>query len=231
MTTKKVNSMLGINSYGRELSPDDIANNVHRGFIGGMWAKLGKLQLDFLMAQGLRPNHKLLDIGCGCLRGGLHFIRYLDARNYYGVDVNRSLMEAGVIEVEKEKLMGKQPALLVDNHFRLDIFGEKFDYMLSVSLFTHLPMNIIIRCLSKARSELKPEGVYFATFFEAPFSAHLDRITQDPGGIVTQYDADPFHYSLEELSWMGSVSGLDTRLIGDWNHPRNQKMAAFTLSK
>lgn len=228
MTTKKVNSMLGINSYGRELSQEDIANNIHRGFIGGMWAKLGKLQLDFLIAQGLRPNHKLLDIGCGCLRGGLHFIKYLDASNYYGVDVNRSLIEAGVIEIEKEKLMAKQPTLLVDNHFRLDKLGEKFDYMLSVSLFTHLPMNIIIRCLAKARNELKPEGIYCATFFEAPYSVHLDKITHDPGGIVTAYDADPFHYSFEELSWMGSVSGLDTRLIGDWNHPRNQKMAVFT---
>jgi len=230
MTAKKVNSMLGINSYGRELSQDDIANNVHRGFIGGLWNKLGIQQLDFLKERGLEPNHKLLDIGCGCLRGGLHFIRYLDAGNYYGIDVNRSLIEAGVIEIKKEGLEGERPTLLVDNHFRLDKFVEKFDYMLSVSLFTHLPMNIIIRCLSMARRELKPEGVYLATFFEAPHSAHLDKIAQEPGGIVTDYDVDPFHYSFEELSWMGAVSGLDTELIGDWNHPKNQKMAAFTLS-
>ena len=125
----------------------------------------------------------------------------------------------------------KLPTLLVDDHFRLGKFGEKFDYMVSVSLFTHLPMNIIIRCLSMARRELKPKGVYFATFFEAPYSAHLDEIVQEPGGIVTKYDVDPFHCSLEELSWMGTASGLDTEIIGDWDHPRNQKMAAFTLSQ
>ena len=231
MTTKKVNSMLGINSYGRELSQDDIANYVHRGFIGGLWGKLGLQQLEFLKEHGLVPNHKLLDIGCGCLRGGLHFMRYLDVGNYYGIDVNRSLIEAGVMEVNKEELDDKLPTLLVDNNFHLDKFGEKFDYMVSVSLFTHLPMNIIIRCLSMARRELKPKGIYYATFFEAPHSVHLDKITQEPGGIVTKYDVDPFHYSFEELSWMGSISGLDTKLIGGWNHPRNQKMAAFTLSQ
>ncbi len=230
MTTKKVNSMLGINSYGRELNQDDIAKNVHRGFIGGLWGKLGKLQLEFLKEHGLQPDHKLLDIGCGCLRGGLHFMRYLETGNYYGIDINRSLIEAGVIEVKKEGLEGRLPTLLVDNHFRLEKFGEKFDYMVSVSLFTHLPMNIINRCLSKARRQLKQEGVYFATFFEAPYPVHLDNITQVPGEIVSEYDADPFHYSFEELSWMGAVSGFNTKLIGDWKHPRNQKMAAFTLS-
>jgi len=231
MTTKKVNSMLGVNSYGRELSQEDIANYVHRGFIGGLWGKLGLQQLEFLKSHGLKPDHKLIDIGCGCLRGGLHFMRYLDAGNYYGIDVNRSLIEAGVMEIKKEGLDDKLPTLLVDDHFRLDKFGEEFDYMVSVSLFTHLPMNIIIRCLSMASRVLKSNGIFFATFFEAPGSAHLDKIVHEPGGIITAYDVDPFHYSFEELSWMGAVSGLDTELIGDWNHPRNQKMAAFTLSK
>lgn len=231
MTAKKVNAMLGINSYGRELSQEEIDNNVHRGFIGGLWARLGVQQFEFLKARGLAPDHKLLDIGCGCLRGGLHFIRYLDKGNYSGVDVNRSLIEAAVIEINKEELGWKQPRLLVDDQFRLDKFGEKFDFMLSVSVFTHLPMNIIIRCLSMAARELKPQGVYYATFFQAPRSAHLENIAQEPGGIVTSYDVDPFHYSFEELSWMGSVAGLDTELIGDWNHPRNQRMAAFTLRK
>jgi hypothetical protein len=52
--------------------------------VGGMWEEIGKLQLDFLVNQGLRPTHKFLDIGCGTLRGGRHFIRYLDAGNYAG---------------------------------------------------------------------------------------------------------------------------------------------------
>ncbi len=229
MTTAQTNPMTGINAYGKELTNEDIDNNIHRNFVGGLWEELGQLQCDFLKKQGLQPAHRLLDIGCGCLRGGLHFINYLEAGNYYGLDINSSLIQAGLIEAEKAGLKDKRPHLLVNDKFKLDQFGADFDFMVSISLFTHLPMNNIIRCLSEARKHLKPGGSYFATFFAAPTSAYLDKLRHQPGGIVTHYDLDPFHYSFEELSWMAALSGLEARLIGDWNHPRDQQMAAFSV--
>jgi len=230
-TDNKTNSMLGINSYGEELTQEEINKNVHRGFVGGLWKQQGQSQLNFLKEHGLNPSHKLVDIGCGCLRGGIHYIKYLDKGNYYGLDINQSLIEAGIQEIKKEALSVKQSKLMVDNQFRLGRFGENFDYMVSISLFTHLPMNIIIRCLSEARKCLTPEGIYFATFFEAPHSACLDKLVQAPGEIKSRYDADPFHYSHEEIMWMGDISGMDTRIIGDWKHPKNQKMAAFSIKQ
>jgi hypothetical protein len=50
----------------------------HRGFIGGLWDELGRLQVDFPVSEGLEPAHVLLDIGCGSLRGGVHLIPYLE---------------------------------------------------------------------------------------------------------------------------------------------------------
>ena len=38
--------------------------------IGGLWDEMGKHQFEFLQSKGLEPQHKLLDIGCGSLRGG-----------------------------------------------------------------------------------------------------------------------------------------------------------------
>ena len=62
---------------------DTIFRHGHRLFVGGvddfLWTRIGELQFDFLRAQGLRPNHVLFDIACGALRGGVHFINYLDA--------------------------------------------------------------------------------------------------------------------------------------------------------
>jgi cyclopropane fatty-acyl-phospholipid synthase-like methyltransferase len=231
MVMLKGNSMRSINAYGEELTKDDMDKKIHRDFVGGLWEELGQLQFEFLKAQGLKPYHKLLDIGCGCLRGGLYYIDYLEDGNYYGLDVNLSLIEAGILEVKEAGLEDKHPELLVDDQFRLDKFGETFDFMVSISVFTHLPMNIIIRCLCETRKHLKPGGAYFSTFFEAPKSACLDKIHQYPGEIVTNYDVDPFHYSFEELSWMAGISGLEVELIGDWNHPRNQKMAKFTIGR
>lgn len=221
------NVLDGINSYGKQLTEEEIASKAHRNFVGGMWEQVGKLQFDFLVEQGLKPSHTLADVGCGCLRGGIHYIKYLERANYHGLDINPSLIKAGWVEVKEAGLENKLPNLLVDDQFKLDKFGKKFDFMVSVSLFTHLPMNMIIRCLSEARNSLKPDGVYFSTFFQAPRSAYLDKLLQQPGGKITHYDADPYHYSFEELSWMGDVAGLTVRLMEHWDHPRNQKMAAF----
>jgi hypothetical protein len=68
------------------------------------------LQLDFMIREGLKPHHKLLDIGCGSLRGGVHFIRYLDAGNYVGIDSNIALLDAGYeIELASWGLKERMP--------------------------------------------------------------------------------------------------------------------------
>lgn len=46
-----------------------VASNPHEA-VGGDWEKIGKLQFEFLVSRGLRPHHRMLDIGCGTLRGG-----------------------------------------------------------------------------------------------------------------------------------------------------------------
>ena len=221
--------MLGINSYGRELSESEILQNKHREFIGGKWQEIGQLQYDFLIDRGLQPYHKLLDIGCGCLRGGIYFIRYLESNNYYGLDINASLILAAQQEIKLAQLEAKKPHLLVDDKFAIAQFQQQFDFMLSVSVFTHLPMNIIIRCLSEVAKNLTPQGKYYSTFFAAPNSAHTAQIAHQPGGITTNYDRDPFHYSVEEMSFMAKVAGLQVNLIGEWQHPRNQQMLEFYL--
>ena len=44
----------------------------HREYVGGLWDEMGKLQFDFMVSQGLSPEHTMLDIACGALRGGVH---------------------------------------------------------------------------------------------------------------------------------------------------------------
>jgi SAM-dependent methyltransferase len=223
-------AMKNVNSYDRELTAEEIAKGAHRGAVGGMWDEIGQLQFEFLKSRGLTPGHKLCDTGCGALRGGIHFVRYLDAGNYYGLDINASLLDGGRQELEKAGLADKKANLLVDDAFKMSRFGAKFDYMLSVSVFTHLYANHIVRCLAEARQVLAPEGQFLATFFHSPRSAHLETIKQEPGDVVTYYDRDPFHYSIEEMTFLGSLAGLKTELIGEWQHPRNQWMLAFSLA-
>jgi hypothetical protein len=63
--------MSKISVYDRELPPEEIRAGVHRDLVGGLWEELGRLQFEFLVGAGLRPEMRLLDIGCGCPRGGV----------------------------------------------------------------------------------------------------------------------------------------------------------------
>lgn len=229
MTTNLTNPMQGVNDYGSQLTPAAIAARHHRDIVGGLWEEMGALQFEFLRSHGLQPQHRLADIGCGCLRGGLHFIGYLEPGHYHGLDINASLIQAGRLEAATHGLSDKDPQLLVDDGFRLHRFGQQFDYMVSVSVFTHLPMNHILRCLAEARKCLTPGGVYYASYFEAPTCVHLAPLAHQPGGVVSHFDQDPYHYSFAEVAWMAAHAGLRAQRIGEWNHPRNQMMAALTL--
>src|SRR6476620_4664989 len=154
--------------YNDSFSREDMRNGKHRLAVGGMWDEIGKLQFDFLIARGLQPHHLLLDIGCGALRGGLHFISYLDPGNYYGADLNPTLVEAGQYELEQTGLTNRDPCVLVTKTFEVGKFGVQFDRALAVSLFAHLPAEHIGRCLVEIARVLKPGACFFATFFEAP---------------------------------------------------------------
>jgi cyclopropane fatty-acyl-phospholipid synthase-like methyltransferase len=217
-------SMKGVNSYWCKSQFED-----PRSMVGGMWEEIGQLQFDFLRSQGLHPDNTMIDIGCGCLRGGVHFVRFLRSGHYCGIDINESLVEAGRRELELAGIADREVRLRVTDSFDMTEFGEKFDFGLGVSLFTHLFANHIIRCLVQARKVMKPTSRFYFSFFQAPHSAHLSEYNQDPGGIVTKFDSDPFHYSVEEMDWFAREAGLRMTLIGNWGHPRGQQMLCFTL--
>lgn len=60
-----------------------------RQYVRGSWEELGRLQFEYLLANGLQREHRLLDIGCGALRGALHFIKHRAPVNYLGIDKER----------------------------------------------------------------------------------------------------------------------------------------------
>lgn len=214
------------NVYGRELTAEEIAAREHREMVGGMWDEIGKLQLDFLLAQGMTPGDRLLDVGCGALRGGVHFVRYLAPGRYCGLDVNASLVAAGRQELGETLLRDKAPQLVVSDDFGVAAFGRQFRYALAVSVFTHLDMNRIVLCLARMREVLAPDGRFFASWFEAPQAA-CSTPQQHASGIVTYYLNDPYHYAYGEMQAMAALAGVSVERIGDWGHPRGQRMLCF----
>ncbi len=107
-----------------------------------MWDEIGTLQFEFIRAEGLNPHYRFLDVGCGSFRGGVHFVNFLDAGNYCGIDINGALIDAGVerklmpVGLDKKVPRGN---LLESANFEFGRFGQRFDFALARSLFTHVP--------------------------------------------------------------------------------------------
>lgn len=203
----------------------------HRDVIGGAWDEIGQLQMEFLKREGLEPRHRLIDVGCGCLRAGIHFVRYLDPANYFGIDVNESLLAAGYdIEVKAAGLGDRLPRhnLVCAGDFNFESIQSDFDFALAQSLFTHLTFNRIRQCLERLSPKLRRGGRFYATFFELPESiaAHLP-LRHSPGDVLTHDTVDPYHYRFSDLQHAAAGLPWEARYIGDWLHPRGQRMVTF----
>jgi hypothetical protein len=84
----------------------------HRAYVGGLWEEIGRLQFEFLLRQGLAPSDCLLDITRGSLRGGVHFINYVNPGNYLGIQKQRRLVELGIEKVNVKQFVGPFPRSL-----------------------------------------------------------------------------------------------------------------------
>lgn len=193
----------------------------HRRMVGGRWDEIGKLQIDYLKQRGLRPDHVLLDVGCGSFRAGHHFIRFLDTGNYLGIDKQEVLVREGRKHEVGEALWAeKMPEIVLSDSFEFENFSKKPDYAIANSLFTHLSASDIKTCLSKLRAFAEPPLVFYATFFE---SAH--RVFH----VWPSHSSRRFEYTRRQMEKFGADTGWHPRYVGDWGHPRNQMMICYEL--
>lgn len=201
----------------------------HRRTIGDLdWDYLGRIQLDYLVERGLRPDHYLLDVGCGPLRAGTHFIDYLAPGHYAGVDKRGDVLEVSqVLELQRAGLTDKGPVLLANDLFEFGRLDMTFDFAIAQSVFTHLPLNSIMRCLVEMGRVLRAGGRFYATIYENPNGKLHVADIQQSATAVSHYDRDYYHYDLDTLRAACAQTGLELEYEGEWGHPNNQKMIVF----
>jgi hypothetical protein len=198
---------------------DGVRQLGHREYVGGKWDEIGRLQFDYLVSRGLEPHHVLLDIACGSLRGGVHFIRYLDPGNYLGVDKEHELVARGLEhELPPDIREAKRPELLVNDRFEFERLSKRPDMALAQSLFTHLPASHIERCLAKLRAVAPAHHCFYATFLE------VRRPVENP---ERPHDAMSWFYTRRQMLKFGNRTGWRGTYIGDWDHPRDLKMVLY----
>jgi hypothetical protein len=195
----------------------------HREHVGGRWEEMGRLQLDFLVGQGLEPHHRYLDVACGSLRGGVHLIPYLDRGNYLGIEKEALLVEMGLREeLGPDLAEEKQPEIVISSTFDFGRLSRRPDFALAQSLFTHIPIEAIERCLTALRPVLADDGVLFATFKE------VDEPVPNPDAA---HDWSRFQYTQACIRDVADRSGWHVDHLGDWGHPRDQRMLRLTVPR
>jgi SAM-dependent methyltransferase len=159
----------------------------------------------------------------------VHFVGYLDPGRYVGVDANSRLVSAGRdVELLRAGLQDKDALLVESSTFDFASIGRSFDFALAQSVFTHVPLNSIRACLVQIVAVLRPGARFFATFFEDESERGDLGPIHHPDGFGSHFDRDPYHYQLAALEWATSGTGLQLEYIGEWGHPRGQRMLAFS---
>lgn len=200
----------------------------HRDVIGGLWEELGDKQMAFLMERGLKPQHRLLDLGCGSGRLAVKVVPYLAPGNYVGIDISPSLLGAARTELTGLGVADKlgPEALHATATFEPHADAAPFDFGIAQSLFTHLPLEEFERCLTRVRPWFAA-GKLYVTFFVASH-AEVGELWHEPGGVTTFAHQDPYHFTIDAIMQTAAACRWSANWIGDWRHPRDQQICEFS---
>ena len=175
------------------------------------WLQLGQLQFDYLSSHGLKPDMRMLEIGCGNLRAGRLFIDYLDAGNYYGTDISPDILLAAQRTVSEYGLQAKMPYLTLVNDLRLDFLPDgHFDVVHAHSVFSHSPFSVIEECLAHVGRIMAPGGFFDFTFDRTAGTEH-------------QVLREDFYYRTETLIDLAQRHGLSAEYLADWEETGHEQ--------
>jgi SAM-dependent methyltransferase len=177
------------------------------------WLEIGQMQFDYATSHGLKPDMRMLEIGCGNLRAGRLFIDYLDPGNYYGLDISPDILLAAQDTIARYELQSKLPHLTVVADLRLHFLPDAgFDFVHAHSVFSHSPIAVIDECLAHVGRILAPAGFFDFTFDRTEGSEHH----------VLHED---FYYRTDTLIALAAKHGLHATYQADWEatgHPQSK---------
>ena len=155
-----------------DLSPPEELRDVGQHFEG-----IGRRWRQWLEEFGLRPDHRVLDAGCGVGRIAIPLTSYITTGSYEGFDVSRPMLEwcqqnitprfpnfrfqhADVFNKRYNK-KGRYTAA----EYRFPYEDASFDFVYLLSVFTHMFPDDVDHYMSEIARVMKPGARSVITYF------------------------------------------------------------------
>src|SRR5579872_5391051 len=165
----------------------------------------GREQFVYLLKAGLEPGSKVVDLGCGVLRCGYWLIHFLNEGNYCGIEPHPERLDLGahsILEPEIREL--KKPRFDRNPGFDTAVFGDKFDFFIAYSIWTHASKSQIKTTLDAFIRDSNPGGVFLTTFLPANLF-HGDYAGENWYG--TSHESDKAGCIHHSYSWIKAECG------------------------
>ncbi|WP_156723167.1 class I SAM-dependent methyltransferase [Streptomyces apocyni] len=208
-------------AYYRAVMASDAARSPEAAVGGGpshaRWLAIGQMQYDYLLGHGLKPQDRVLEIGCGNLRAGWRFIEYLEPGHYFGIDISPEILIEAKKTLVRYDLQQKVPHLTPVADLTLDFLPDGyFTVVHAHSVFSHSPLEVIDECLSHVGRVLAPDGFFDFTFDRTEGTEH-------------QVLGEDFYYRPRTLIQLAEKHGLSARFMDDWERlPHGQSKLRVT---
>jgi hypothetical protein len=128
----------------------------------------GRAQLVRLLENGLLPESRVLEIGCGVLRVAYWLVRFLDPECYCGIEPARQRVELGQRYLFSPDLLEqKRPRFDYNAVFDTSVFQVKFEYFVAGSIWTHCSKRHLETTLDGFIRNTRSRGVFLASYLPA----------------------------------------------------------------
>ena len=183
---------------------------------GDNWDAHGELQRDFLLSQGLKPRHRLLDIGCGTGRLARKVVPYLSPSKYHGVDIAEAAIVAALDLALTEGWNKLEPTFWIGEIPDREAAGV-FDYLWSFSVFIHLPQDIMEAVMRRAAAVMAPRSRFFWAYV--------------PEAKSWRSGVKQFRHTLADYQRAAAQAGLTFDEVPEWIQKAGHTPARWTGSQ
>lgn len=145
-----------------------MAEHGFQGVPSGTFEQAGRQQFVAFLREGLRPESRVVEFGCGCLRIAYWLVRFLEPGGYCGIEPATRRVELGKQYLfSPEELAHKAPRFDDNEVFDTSVFGGRFDFFLGRSIWTHASKGQIEATLDSFVRDATDAGVFLTSYLPA----------------------------------------------------------------